>query len=187
MIENIFWTTITIISISIEWFVFDFILMRLNNLKKKRLTKNIALILAILIMYIFSFIDVESNLKLFLAIIMSVVYYVFNYKGGLLKSIIVSLIYWMLLVGFDIIGVSIVANVNSIYSMEILLSKNIFRIELIVISKLLLLLLIPILKRLKLENAQIDFIKTEFLYIGIPIKTNTLSIVVIFRYVIIKG
>ena len=186
MLEILFWNTLNILSSFVEWYVFDFILRKTSNKKRARLIKNISFALLILIIVTFNFINIDSNIKLLLAMNMGFLFVDFNYEVRWLKGVIVTLVYWMLLLGFDLIGASIIVTINSIYDLEILLSNNIFRLQLILLSKLLLILLIPIFNRVKFKKIQLNFKKRELLYIGIPTITNISSIIIIFRYMIVQ-
>ena len=180
MLEILFWNTLNILSSFVEWYIFDFVLRKTSNIKRARLIKNISFALLILIIVTFNFINMDSNLKLLLAMIMGFLFADFNYEVRWLKGIIVTLVYWMIFLGIDIISTSIVATMNSIYDLELLLTKSIFRLELIVISKLLLITLIPVFSKFELKEIQLNLKKRELLYMGIPIITNISSIITIF-------
>ena len=182
MLEILFWNTLNILSSFVEWYIFDFVLRKTSNIKRARLIKNISFALLILIIVTFNFINMDSNLKLLLAMIMGFLFADFNYEVRWLKGIIVTLVYWMIFLGIDIISTSIVATMNSIYDLELLLTKSIFRLELIVISKLLLITLIPVFSKFELKEIQLNLKKRELLYMGIPIITNISSIITIFIY-----
>ncbi|AFS77145.1 two-component signal transduction sensor histidine kinase [Gottschalkia acidurici 9a] len=182
MLNGLPWGIVTVISVSIEWLVFNFILNKISILKKDKITLYVSLSTLILIITTFSFLKMESNIKLFIGMILGFVFYIFNYEVTTLKSTIVSLVYWMLFLGIDIISASIVTIINSMHDLNKLLDENIFRLELIIISKLFLLFLTFIFRKFNLKRVQLNIKKRELVYVGIPIITNIVSIIAIFIY-----
>lgn len=171
----LFWNILTILSIVIEWEVFKLILDEFGELKNDKIKKYITFILLILITTVLTIGDVNPNIKLFIGIIMGYIFSLYNYKITLLKGITINLVYWMILLGLDAISSSIIIFINSLESIYDLLNDNIFRLELTILTKILLVSIIPILKGLKLK---IEFNKIDFINIIIPIAANILSIVV---------
>lgn len=184
MLISLFWMLITLLSTFIEWHVFNFILEKISDVKRNKITRNIFLYIIILIITILSIFNVPPNIKIFIAISSGIIFYIYNYNVTLSKGIIVCLIYWMLLLSFDSISISIILTINSIFNTNEILMDNIYRLELIAISKAILLLLIPIIKvtKMKLEVRKIDL-----LYIFIPIVANILSIIITFSYAFKEG
>lgn len=180
----LFWNILTILSIVIEWEVFKLILDEFGELKNDKIKKYITFILLILITTVLTIGDVNPNIKLFIGIIMGYIFSLYNYKITLLKGITINLVYWMILLGLDAISSSIIIFINSLESIYDLLNDNIFRLELTILTKILLVSIIPILKGLKLK---IEFNKIDFINIIIPIATNILSIVVMFALVMNSG
>lgn len=177
---DLFWAITTILSTIIEWVVLKFILEELSKLRKSKVVLNSSLLIATIIITVLTIIEFNINIKLFICILITYTLYKFNYEVDKWKNIFISLLYWMLLIGFDSIGLSIVVILNSIKDMSQLLSNNVLRLELIVISKSLLLALIPILKIIKL-NVRIN--KKEYIHITIPIVANIISIIVIYGFI----
>ena len=180
----LFWNILTILSIVIEWEVFKLILDEFGELKNDKIKKYITFILLILITTVLTIGDVNPNIKLFIGIIMGYIFSLYNYKITLLKGITINLVYWMILLGLDAISSSIIIFINSLESIYDLLNDNIFRLELTILTKILLVSIIPILKGLKLK---IEFNKIDFINIIIPIAANILSIVVMFALVMNSG
>jgi hypothetical protein len=178
MLDKIlFWNTVTIISAIIEWIVYKCILDEFSEHRKSNLCTNICIILLVLITTILTLKDVAPNIKLLIGMISGYLFYLYNYEYYLKKGLIISLVYWMLLIGIDAIGSSIILMINSINSISLLLDDNMFRLELNILSKVLLISVIPFLKALKI---QIDFKRRDFICVIIPIIANILSIVIIF-------
>ncbi len=82
----------------------------------------------------------------------------------------------MLIISFDALGSTIVIALNKVANLNILLQQNVFRLELIILTKSLLLMVVPVVKGIKLYT-KID--NKGYLYISIPILANILSIVAI--------
>lgn len=174
------WTLITIISTIIEWIVLRFLLDEISELKKSKIQLNMSLAIAAIVVLILTIIEFNINIKLFVCIMITYFIYSYNYEADKLKCVFISLLYWLLLIGFDSIGLSIVGFINDAQDMNKLLDNNFFRLELIIISKSLLILLIPVLKVAKLE---VSIEKKDYIYLGVPIVANIISIIVIFGYI----
>lgn len=177
---DLFWTLITLLSTIIEWVVLKFLLDEISKRKKSKIQLNLNLAIAAIVILILTFIEFNINIKLFICIIITCLIYSYNYEVDNLKSLFISFLYWLLLIGFDSIGLSIVGFINDAQDMSKLLYNNFFRLELIMISKSLLILLIPVLKVAKLE---VSIEKKDYMYLGVPIVANIISIIVIFGYI----
>lgn len=178
MLEKIlFWNAVTFISAIIEWVVYKCILDEFSEQRKSNLCTNICIILLALITAILISKDIEPNIKLLIGMISGYLFYLYNYEYSLKKGLLISLVYWMLLIGIDAIGSSIILMINSINNISLLLNDNMFRLELTVLSKTLLISFIPFIKTLKL---QVEFKRKDFICAIIPIIANILSIVIIF-------
>lgn len=178
MLEKIlFWNAVTVISAIIEWVVYKCILDEFSNQRKNNLCTNICIILLVLITTILTFKDIEPNTKLLIGMISGYLFYLYNYEYSLEKGLIISLVYWMLLIGIDAIGSSIILMINSLSRISFLLDDNMFRLELNILSKVLLISVIPFIKTLRI---QVDLKKSDFICAIVPIISNILSIVIIF-------
>ncbi len=182
MLNSALFCNLTIcISTIIEWLIFKFILDRFNERKKSKLIINISISLIIILIIILTIVNVNVNIKLIIAVVIGYIFYIYNYKCNLLKGLIISSIYWMMLVGVDFISVNFVLIINSSMKISELLKSDVSRLELVFISKLLLVSIIPIVKNLKYN---IELKKTAMLYTMIPVIANILSIVAIYTLAI---
>ena len=175
----LFWNMITCLSTMIEWLMFKFVLDELSN---KKASDKIIRVSVILIIFVISFLtinNVNPNIKLFTGIIMGYLIYFFYYDANKFKAIIVNLVYWMVLIGLDFISLNLVLTINQTSNINELLKNDTLRLELLIISKILLVLIVPIIKNFKFN---IIFKKKEILYIITLILANILSIVVIFSF-----
>jgi hypothetical protein len=173
----LFWNIIICISTTIEWLVFKFTVDKLSERKRSKKITNVSISLIIFTIYFLTIEKINPNTKLVLGVIMGYSFYFYNYKTKKLKAIIVNLVYWMILIGLDFISLNFVLTINQAIKIHELFKNDIFRLELIIISKLLLILIIPIVKSLKYN---IEFKKKEVLHITVLILANILSVVVIF-------
>ncbi|HBF7081738.1 TPA: sensor histidine kinase [Clostridioides difficile] len=181
MLETyVFWIILTIVSATIEWTVLKFILDEISELRNKKLVLNSSLLLAIMTITILTLVEFNINIKLLICIFITYILYKMNYIVDKWKSMFISLLYWMILIGFDIIGLSIVGTLNSIQNMTTLLDNNLLKLELIMISKSLLIALIPLLKVIRLK---IKINKKDCIYSSIPIISNIIGVIVIFEFI----
>lgn len=178
---NMFWSLITIMSTMVEWIVFSIVVDALNERKKNILSISISIIINIIITTFLTIKNIDPNIRLFIGIIIGYIFYIYNYRTSILKGIVISLVYWMILIGLDFISGNIILLINSKSNISELLSNDMLKLELIIISKLLLLTTIPVIKTLKYKG---EFKKIEFCFLIIPIISNILSIVVIFTLAI---
>ncbi|MCR8747219.1 sensor histidine kinase [Romboutsia lituseburensis] len=175
--STLFWNIIICLSTMVEWLMLKFVLDKLGN---KKTSDKMIRVSVILISFIISFLTIKNvnpNLKLFMGIIMGCLLYFLNYDTNKFKAIIVNLVYWMVLIGLDFISLNFILTINKTSNINELLKNDMLRLELIIISKLLLVSIIPIIKSLKIN---VIFKKKEILYIITLILANILSIVVIF-------
>lgn len=177
--SNLVWVGISILSGAIEWIVFKLILDEISLIKSNKIVIQIELILAITIMAILNLHQFNPNVKLIVDLTMGFIFYKLNYEVKSIKCLIIILIYYMLLIGLDAVGTSIIVVLNSLKDMNELLNNNLFRLELIVLTKSLLLSTIPIINTFKVK---IKIKKQDYIYIIIPILSNIISIIVIFKF-----
>lgn len=178
--DNIFWSIIAALAISIDWVVLKIVLDEINQKKSKKTILYIQLIIAIFIIFYLSDIGITPNIRLLIGLVISFLFTMLNYDIGKLKAFLINLLYWLILIGIDAIGVSIITIINSLGEVNIILENNITRLELIIFAKSVLILIIPILKLYKL-NLQIE--TREIVYITIPLLANMVSIVAIFGFI----
>lgn len=174
--SNFYWALLILISTSIEWFVLKFILDESSKLNSSKMFANLCFIVPIITITLMTAFDVNVYLKLFVSLAMTLIIYKINYEITIIKCISVTLLYWMLLVGFDALGSTIVITLNKVANLNILLKENAFRLELIILCKSLLLMIVPVVKGVKLYT---KLYNKGYLYISIPILANILSIVAI--------
>lgn len=178
---NVFWNVVTVLSTAIEWIVLKLVLDEISNQKVNKIKINTSFTIAVLIIIVLTIIDFEMNLKLLIGIIISYIVYLYNYDISWKKALFVILLYNLILVGFDVIGISLVGFLNHIKDMSGIVGNNIYGLELIILSKFMLTLIVPIIKIFKIDLSNL---KRDYLNLVIPISTNIISIVIIFGYIL---
>lgn len=170
-----------IISTGIEWIILKLVLDEISERKSKKIELCISFFLAFLTILILSCVKSNINLKLILGVLIICLVYSYNYNENKIKILFVSLLYSLLLIGFDIIGLSLVAYLNNIKDMRIIVNNNFYLAEIVMISKVLLTMSVPILRVIKLD---LPLFKKDYIYLITPIFANIMSIIVIFGHVL---
>lgn len=177
--SSIYWSTLLVITTTIEFSVFRFILGNISNLIKSKRIVNLCVAGAIFISVYMTSNNFMSDFKIIILIFMSFALYKFNYETSIAKGIVVSVIFWLMITGIDLMGSSIVVILNSIDNMNLLLENNAYRLEFIILTKSILLLIIPIVRGIKLS---FEISKKEYFLVSIPIFTNLLVVGVIIYF-----
>ncbi|HHD2751592.1 TPA: ATP-binding protein [Clostridium perfringens] len=184
LMNNITWDLMEIVSILIEWLSFYILISQFSE--KKRSTKYG--IFSFIIIIIFSiglkFINVYPNERIIICFFLGLVFYKRNFKVNNIKCIMVSLIFWLFMLTVEALSISFVVKINDLSSVSELLNRNFYRLETMILSKVILISLIIIVKYLKLH---VDIGKGDFLYMLTPIATNIIMILVIFGYAFSGG
>jgi hypothetical protein len=177
--SSIYWSTLLLITTIIEFSVFRFILGNISKQIKSKKIVNLCVAGAIFISVYMTSNNFMSDFKIIILIFMTFALYKFNYETSIGKSIVVSVIFWLMITGIDLMGSSIVVILNSIDNMNLLLEDNAYRLEFIILTKSILLLIIPIVKGIKLS---FEISKKEYFLVSIPIFTNLLVVGVIIYF-----
>lgn len=174
----LFWNITECISTIMEGLIFKYILDKFNENKRSKFTINILLIINITLAIYMNIIDISPNIKLLIVMSTNYIFYVYNYKCDLFKGIIVNLAYWMVLVGIDFINIYIILALHSESNFLELLKNTEIRLKGIIITKLLLLLTIPMVNNV---SSEIKLKKRQIITIIIPIIGNILNVIVIIK------
>lgn len=177
-----FWKLLDIFILMIEWISLHVLI---NDVSIKKVSKKQCLFsfsLTLGIAFAMNLLGVFPNLRVFISIILSIFYFKLNYEVNLSKALTIPLVYWMMLIGIEALSVSSIVYINDI-NVSVLLNPNLYRLEAIILAKSFLFIEILIIKYFKLSS-QIS--KNDFIYIGIPICTNILSLLIIFEQGISK-
>lgn len=182
MLENLgtgFWNIINIITGTIDWIIF-FLLIHLVG--KRKISNKINLLMIFFILLFMCFINISdlfANIKIVICMILGTLYYKLSCKDKIHKCILITLIFWLGIMITEAISVSLVASLNNLNNIQIIIDNSIYRLEAVIISKVLLFLEIIIFKYFKLS---LEFKPKDMILIGIPIGANILSLLIIFEY-----
>lgn len=173
------------------WYVFDLMLSMLelsiffyfinDNSIKKRSNKIIWLTFIIFVITIIIVntmnIHLISNGRVTIAIVLSLIFYKLNYNVNIIKCVAGTLMFYMLLISIDSISMVFVKFANGLPNFDLLFEPGLFRLELISITKTLLILATIYSKYFKLLTR---ITTKDFIYLIIPMITNIFSLFLVF-------
>ncbi|MFI3211146.1 MAG: ATP-binding protein [Peptostreptococcaceae bacterium] len=178
MLNNIiFWKTLDMCILIIEWISLYILINNLSNKKVSKKQNLFSFSLILSIAFSMNLLGILPSLRVFISIILSIIYIKLDYDVNLSKALTIPLVYWMILIGIEALSISSIVYINGI-SVDMLLEPNIYRLEAIILAKSFLFIGILMVKYFKLSG-QIS--KNDFVYIGIPMCTNILSLLIIFE------
>lgn len=174
--SNIFWAFATVISTSFECIIFKIIISEFSEIKTNKTKLNLMIAIWIAIISLLTIVNLDINVKLFLAIAFSFIVYLYNFYEKLYKVLIVCAVFWLFLIVLDGFSISIATLIYKTNDINEILGNNIHRLEVMLMSKILLALVIPVIKSINITST----LKVkEILLIILPIMANILSILVI--------
>jgi hypothetical protein len=173
------WDTINVVTSSIDWIVFFTVLHIIGNRKITNKKYLFSLTLIILFMGFINISNIFPNIKIILCMIISALFYRLSYKDSIYKCIITTLLFWLGLMITEAVSAGIVVIINNLDSIQPILNGNLFRIQAIVISKLLLFIELILFKYFRLS---LEFKFKDMMLIGIPILSNIASLLLVFKY-----
>ena len=181
MIENkIFWCIVNLIATTIE----ELVLVRMFDIYSKRKRQNfiiyLLLFIPIMTVQIFDFYGVDSNTKLLIVLIIDFIYCIYCYDNKIFKTILISGLYWMISMGIDLLAFSFVNVFNLNSNATDIMNSTLYRLELIIFSKLMLMASVVVLRKLNLKK---ELTRKQYLSVLIPISANIIFIVVIWSLV----
>ncbi|MGG5462058.1 GHKL domain-containing protein [Clostridium sp. B9] len=177
--SNVFWDGLENISLLIEWLSFYIIIDEFSEKKNDKATILSSFLLLIIVSIILKGLNVTPNERIVICFIIGLIFYKFNFKCNNIKCIMISLMFWLFMLTIEALSISFVVKINGLSSVSELLNQNMYRLETIILSKVILISLIIVVKCLKLH---IDIGKGEFIYMITPVVTNIIMILVIFGY-----
>lgn len=172
--SSLFWNIFIAISFMIEWFLCK---KMLDYTSEKRISNkkiNFCVVGIIVFADIIYFFDVPPNIRVIISMIITIAFYKISYDVGFIKSVLISLIYWMLLIATDALSISLTVWLNSINDMSSMGTGDIYRIESIILGKILLIVSLLLYRALKIK-LNIEINKRTLFYIVIPIVANIAS------------
>lgn len=105
--SSLFWNIFIAISFMIEWFLCK---KMLDYTSEKRISNkkiNFCMVGIIVFADIIYFFDVPPNIRVIISMIITIAFYKISYDVGFIKSVLISLIYWMLLIATDALSISL--------------------------------------------------------------------------------
>lgn len=173
------WNIIDTITAYIDWIIF-FSIININGTKK---ISNIRYLLRVsIILFGMGLINISNmfpNTKIVLCIVTGILFCKFSYENSIAKSIIMNLLFWLGLMFIEVISTGVVVILNNLDSIQSILTGNIYRIQAIFISKILLFMELILLKYFKLS---LEFKFKDVVLIGLPILSNIVSLLLVFGY-----
>lgn len=182
--SNMMWDFIENISIIIEWGCFYFLISQFSSKKRKSKQEIYSFIFIVMFSMGLKFLNIYPNAIIIICFFIGLIYYKVNFKVNNTKALMISLIFWLFMLTIEALSISFVVKVNNLNTVSELLNRNFYRVETIVLSKLILISLVIAIRCLKLH---VDIGKGDFLYMFTPIATNIVVILVIFGYAFNSG
>ncbi|EOU1946148.1 ATP-binding protein, partial [Clostridium perfringens] len=95
LVNQIFWDFIENTSIIIEWISFYLIISQFSTKKRKNKQEIYSFIVVIIFSSLLKVLNVYPNERIVICFFIGLVYYKFNFKVNNIKSIMISLIFWL--------------------------------------------------------------------------------------------
>lgn len=173
------WDVINLITSYIDWTIF-FVVISTVGLRKIHDIKNIIRIFLILLfMSYINLSDVFANTKIVICMILGTLYYKSSYKDKIHKCVLINLIFWLGIMVIEALSISIIVMLHNLDSIQALLVGNTYKLEAVIISKVILIIGLIVFKYFRLS---LEFKPKDMILIGIPIGANILSLLIIFGY-----
>ena len=181
MIENeIFWYIVNFMATTIE----ELVLVKIFDIYSKR-KQNTSIVyslifIPIIMVQIFDFYGLDSNIKMAIILLIDFIYCMYCYENKVLKTILLSGLYWMISMGMDLLAFSVVNVLNSNSNATIMMNFNFYRLELIGFSKFMLVRSVVALKKLNIKS---ELSIKQYLSVFLPITANIIFIIVMWSFV----
>lgn len=173
------WDIINLITSYIDWTVFFTVISGVGVRKISKEGNLIRIFLILLFMSYINLSDVFANTKIVICMILGTLYYKFSYKDKIYKCVLVNLIFWLGIMVVEVISIGVVVPLNGLDNIQALMDGNIYRLQAVIVSKLLLFVELILFKYFRLS---LEFKPKDMILIGVPIGANILSLLIIFGY-----
>ncbi|RDY27610.1 GHKL domain-containing protein [Romboutsia weinsteinii] len=183
---NLSWTIISIISITIKWIILKAVLDEISKSKSSKLTLNIAMLISISIDILGLIYEFNPIFQMSIDIVTTSIFIIYNYYMSLIKGVFISALYQGIILFCEEIVYKLIFTIANKVSVinyleyYTLLEDKTVRLELIIISNLILLSLIPITKAIKLQS---EIRKRDYMYIIFSIISNIICVIVFFTII----
>ena len=176
-----FWEILDLVLIFIEWLAYFIVVHTMSNKNKSTKFVYLCFTVILIISYTAHIKEVLPDFRVMIAILLSFLFYKINFEISISKSLIFAMIYWLLIMGFEAVSMGVIIYINNISEATLIVKNTVYRLEAIGLSKLLLLLEVLLCKYLNFSG---KISRKDFIYIGIPVITNILSLFFIYGYIL---
>ncbi|MDB2043783.1 ATP-binding protein, partial [Clostridium perfringens] len=149
LMNQMFWDFMENASMIIEWISFYLIISQFSPKKRKNKQEVFSFIVVITFSILLKVLNVYPNERIILCFLIGLIYYKFNFRVNNIKCIMISLIFWLFLLTVEALSISFIVKINSLVNVSELLGKNIYRMETMILSKVILISLIIVVRCLK--------------------------------------
>ncbi|WP_315167576.1 GHKL domain-containing protein [Metaclostridioides mangenotii] len=182
--SSTYWSILMVLTTFMEWAVLNFIFNNISTVRRSKKIVYLCLIAIVSIMVFMTHNNYMVNFKITICIILSFLLFKFNYDTSIFQGILISTMFWTILTVNDLVVCSILVILHSLDNINLLLANNVYRLELVIITKSILLLAIPIIKSIK---CTFKINKKEYLLLAIPILANVMSLVAMVFFIFDKS
>lgn len=179
MLENLNWDIINVATGTIDWIIFFLIIDSVGDKKGSKIKYIFGILMVFILTAFINTSNIFPNIKIIIYMIVGTGFYILFYKDKIYKCILVSLLFWLCLIMADGLGSLIVMTVNKQSNINILLSGNGLRVQLIIVTKIIMFIGLILLRYFKLS---LELKLKDILLICIPIVANIASLLLIFGY-----
>ena len=146
LVNQMFWDFMENASIVIEWISFYLIISQFSPRKRKNKQEFFSFIVIIIFSILLKILNVYPNERIVICFFIGLVYYKLNFKVNNIKCIMISLIFWLFLLTIEALSISFIVKINNLVNVWELLGKNIYRVETMILSKVILISLIMVVR-----------------------------------------
>lgn len=179
MLENrLCFNLSTVISYVIDLWICKKIFNYSNKKKYINISLNLIILLTVILILFMPQIYIKHNNLIIMGVISTSIIYI--YSNNITTAILLTLVYWLVLLKVDELSMSIAIKIHSLDSIDMLLFNDSYRLQSIVLGKIILIVLLFIYKLIRFEcNLQ----KNDILYLKIPILSSVLLFFIVFKYI----
>jgi hypothetical protein len=178
MLKNtVFWGVFDSLIILIEFSVLYYIVNTFSDKDTSGKYRNISFIVMVSFLIIMLLLNILPDIRALVAIGASFLFYKKNYVVEIKKCFMIVLVFWTLSMSLESLSMVAIMHLNSLNDLKLVIYKGVYRLELIVLSKTLLIISASFCNYFRFLG---KITIKEFLYIAIPIITNVFSLFIIF-------
>lgn len=175
--NSVFWGVFDSSIILIEFSVLYYILNIFSDKKTSDKYRNISFTVMVSLLIIMLILNILPDIRALVAIGASFIFYKKNYEVEIKKCFMIVLIFWTLSMSLESLSMVAIMHLNSLNDLKLVVYRGVFRLELIILSKTLLVITASFCSYFRFYG---KIAIKDFLYIAIPIVTNIFSLFIIF-------